>query len=253
MNIDKSVAIVTGGASGLGAAVAQHLAERGAIVCVLDRNGELAAEWAGKIGGHAYTGDVSSSEQMSATVKEITTTHGAPRILVNCAGIGGAARVVGREGPMALADFERTISVNLVGTFNMIRLVGATMSLADPFDEGARGVIVSTASLAAFDGQIGQAAYAASKGGIAAMTLPIAREFARFGIRVMTLAPGLFKTPLLDELPQEAQDALGAAIPYPSRLGYPSEFAELVETCITNNYLNGEIIRIDGSLRLGPK
>lgn len=253
MKIDKSVAIVTGGASGLGAAVAQHLAERGAIVCVLDRNAELAAKWASQIGGHAYAGDVTSSEQMSATVKEITAAHGTPRILVNCAGIGGAARVVGRDGPMALDDFERIVSVNLVGTFNMIRLVGTAMSLAEPWDADARGVIVSTASLAAFDGQIGQAAYAASKGGIAAMTLPIAREFARFGIRVMTLAPGLFKTPLLDELPDEAQEALGAAIPFPSRLGYPSEFAELVESCITNNYLNGEIIRIDGSLRLGPK
>lgn len=253
MDITKSVAIVTGGASGLGAAVAQRLVDEGSTVCVLDRNGDLATQTAAEFGGHAYQGDVSSDTEISAVLADIIATHGTPRILVNCAGIGGAARVVGREGPMALSDFERIIKVNLIGTFNMIRLVGDAMSNSEPDENGARGVIVSTASVAAYDGQIGQAAYAASKGGIAAMTLPIAREFSRFGIRLMTLAPGLFKTPLLDELPAEAQDALGASIPFPARLGFPSEFADLVHSCITNSYLNGEIIRIDGALRLGPK
>lgn len=253
MDIANSVAIVTGGASGLGAAVAQRLADEGATVCVLDRNGEAAKQTASDINGHAYQGDVSSDVEITAVLSDIIAAHGTPRILVNCAGIGGAERVVGRDGPMALSDFERIIKVNLIGTFNMIRLVGEAMTYAKPDDDGARGVIVSTASVAAFDGQIGQAAYAASKGGITAMTLPIAREFSRFGIRLMTLAPGLFKTPLLDELPAEAQEALGASIPFPARLGFPSEFADLVHTCITNSYLNGEVIRIDGSLRLGPK
>ncbi|MDO8361037.1 MAG: SDR family NAD(P)-dependent oxidoreductase, partial [Devosia sp.] len=171
-----------------------------------------------------------------------------PRILVNCAGIGGAGRVVGRDGPMPLEAFEKIIRVNLIGTFNVMRLAAAEMSEA-----GAGGVIVSTSSVAAFEGQIGQAAYAASKGGIAALTLPVARELARFGIRVLTIAPGLFKTPLLAELPQETQDALGAAIPYPARLGDPAEFAQLVIAMVENDYLNGETVRLDGALRMQPK
>jgi NAD(P)-dependent dehydrogenase (short-subunit alcohol dehydrogenase family) len=179
--------------------------------------------------------------------------HGPPRVLVNCAGIGTAARVVGREGPMPLDAFERVIRVNLIGTFNMLRLAGHAMSIAEPDAAGNRGVIVSTASVAAFEGQIGQAAYAASKGGIAALTLPVARELARFGIRVLTIAPGLFSTPLLAELPEEARTALGDSIPFPARLGAPEEFAKLVLAMIDNDYLNGEIVRLDGALRLPPK
>jgi NAD(P)-dependent dehydrogenase (short-subunit alcohol dehydrogenase family) len=196
---------------------------------------------------------VSSADGVSSALDQIVHGLGAPSILVNCAGIGTAVRVVGREGPMALDAFEKVIRVNLFGTFNMIRLTAAIMSEGEPDEEGERGVIVSTASVAAFDGQIGQAAYAASKGGIAAMTLPIAREFARFGIRVMTLAPGIFETPLLGELPDEARESIAASIPFPARLGWPEEFADLVAHCIGNRYLNGEVIRIDGAVRLAPK
>jgi NAD(P)-dependent dehydrogenase (short-subunit alcohol dehydrogenase family) len=178
---------------------------------------------------------------------------GVPAILVNCAGIGTAARVVGRDGAMPLEAFERVVRVNLIGTFNIIRLAAAEMSLAPPRPDGSRGVIVSTASVAAFEGQIGQAAYAASKGGIAALTLPVARELARFGIRVLTIAPVLFSTPLLAELPPEAQAALASAIPYPPRLGAPQEFAKQVIAVVENDYLNGEIVRLDGALRMQPK
>lgn len=244
--IAGSVAIVTGGASGLGAAVVRHLQENGARVAVLDLGQSHAADV-------SVTADVASARDVDAALARVNSELGPVRILVNCAGIGGAARVVGRDGPFPLEDFEKVIRVNLVGTFNMIRLVGAAMSALDPDAEGERGVIVSTASVAAFDGQIGQAAYAASKGGIAAMTLPIAREFARFGIRVLTIAPGLFETPMLATLPEEARQAIAASIPFPARLGRPDEFAELVASCIANRYLNGEVIRLDGAVRLAPK
>jgi NAD(P)-dependent dehydrogenase (short-subunit alcohol dehydrogenase family) len=253
MDVQDQAVLVTGGGSGLGAATARTLAKKGARVAILDINaekGEAAAREAGGIFAHCDVADpVSAAEALAAS----RAAHGAPAILVNCAGIGTAARVVGRDGPMPLEAFERVIRVNLLGTFNMMRLAAAEMSAAEPGVGGARGVIISTASVAAFEGQIGQAAYAASKGGIAALTLPVARELARFGIRVLTIAPGLFKTPLLAELPQEAQAALGGAIPYPARLGEPAEFAHLVVAMVENDYLNGEIVRLDGALRMPPK
>jgi NAD(P)-dependent dehydrogenase (short-subunit alcohol dehydrogenase family) len=248
MKIAGANAIVTGGASGLGAATATMLAARGAQVAAFDlKDGP-------KVDSVRYVRcDVANEESAKTAIAAAKDAHGIPSILVNCAGIGGSVRVVGREGPMALAAFEKIIRLNLTGTFNMIRLVGAEMSVAEPDDSGNRGIIVSTASVAAFEGQIGQAAYSASKGGIAAMTLPIAREFARFGIRVNAIAPGLFETPLLDGLTDEAKQSLGAAIPYPARLGSPDEFAQLVIAMIENDYLNGEIIRLDGALRMQPK
>lgn len=248
MNIAGANAIVTGGASGLGAATAAALAERGAEVAVFDLKTGSPHE---RI--RYFHCDVADPESAAVAIAAAKDAHGPASILVNCAGIGTAGRVVGREGPLPLDEFERVVRVNLIGTFNMIRLVGAEMSVAEPDATGNRGIIVSTASVAAFEGQIGQAAYAASKGGIVAMTLPIAREFARFGIRVNTIAPGLFNTPLLDGLPHEAQMALAVAIPYPARLGAPDEFAHMVLAMIENDYLNGEVIRLDGALRMQPK
>ncbi|KRA95183.1 3-hydroxy-2-methylbutyryl-CoA dehydrogenase [Devosia sp. Root685] len=253
MDIKGKGAVVTGGGSGLGAATARALAAQGALVTVLDRNVDAGAVVAAEIGGTFAACDIADEASAKAALALSAERYGAPAILVNCAGIGGASRIVGREGPMALADFERIIRVNLIGTFNMLRLAAASISVAPPDADGNRGVIISTASVAAFDGQIGQAAYAASKGGITAMTLPAARELARFGIRVVTLAPGLFATPLLLELPEEAQAGLAASIPYPARLGLPADFAKLVLSVIDNDYVNGEVIRIDGALRLPPK
>lgn len=253
MQIDGRTAIVTGGGSGLGAATARALAQRGARVAILDRNLPAARAVATEIDGQAFACDVSDGAGAAEAITAAGAAFGTASILVNCAGIGTAARIVGREGPMPLDAFERVIRVNLIGTFNMLRLVGHAMSLAAPDAAGNRGVIVSTASVAAFEGQIGQAAYAASKGGIAALTLPAARELARFGIRVLTIAPGLFETPLLAELPEETRAALGAGIPYPARLGAPAEFAALVLAMVENDYLNGETIRLDGALRMQPK
>jgi NAD(P)-dependent dehydrogenase (short-subunit alcohol dehydrogenase family) len=246
-------AIVTGGASGLGAACARALAAAGATVAIIDVNEKAAAEVADSIKGIAIACDVADSASGEAAVKKAAAAHGPARILVNCAGVGPAKRIVGREGPMPLADYERVIRVNLIGTFNMLRLVGAAMQALPALADGERGVIVNTASVAAFEGQIGQAAYASSKGGVAALTLPAAREFAQFGIRVMTIAPGIFSTPMLKALPQEAQDSLGASVPYPKRLGEPREFAALAMHCIHNAYLNGEVIRLDGALRMAPR
>lgn len=253
MRIAGQTALVTGGGSGLGAATARALAERGAHVTVLDLNAEKGEAVARDIGGLFVRCDVSDPQSAAQALARSREAHGAPTILVNCAGIGTAARVVGRDGPMPLDAFERVIRVNLIGTFNMIRLAAAEMSVGEPQEGASRGVIVSTASVAAFEGQIGQAAYAASKGGIAALTLPVARELARFGIRVLTIAPGLFKTPLLSELPAETQAALASAIPFPARLGNPEEFASLVIAMIENDYLNGEIVRLDGALRMQAK
>ncbi len=253
MNLKDQAAIVTGGASGLGAATARRLAKEGARVAVCDLNTKLAETVAKEIGGVAITCDVADSASAEAAVAAAAKAHGPARVLINCAGIGVAKRVVGREGPMALADFERVIRVNLIGSFNMLRLAAAEMSKLEPLANGERGVVVSTASVAAFDGQIGQSAYSASKGGIVSMTLPIARELAQFGIRVLAIAPGLFLTPLLAMLPQEAQDSLAASIPFPRRLGDPSEFASLVMQMIDNPYLNGEVVRLDASLRMAPK
>jgi NAD(P)-dependent dehydrogenase (short-subunit alcohol dehydrogenase family) len=253
MEIAEQAAIVTGGGSGLGAATARALAAAGAKVAVLDVNEKAAAEVASEIGGLAIACDVTSSEDVEAALKKAAAVHGAARILVNCAGIGPAKRIVGRDGPMPLAEFERVIRVNLIGTFNCLRLVAAGMQTLDPLADGERGVIVSTASVAAFEGQIGQAAYSASKGGVAALTMPAAREFAQFGIRVLAIAPGIFRTPMLLSLPQPAQDSLGASVPFPKRLGEPSEFAELVLHMVRNRYLNGEVVRLDGALRMAPR
>jgi NAD(P)-dependent dehydrogenase (short-subunit alcohol dehydrogenase family) len=243
---------VTGGGSGLGEAVAQALAARGARVTVIDRQAEAAARVAGATGGHALALDV-TDEGAGPALDGAIAAMGSLRGLVNCAGIGGAARIVGREGPMALSAFETTIRVNLIGTFNMLRLAAARMQSNAPDADGGRGAIVNTASVAAFDGQIGQAAYAASKGGIVALALPAARELARFGIRVNTVAPGIFLTPLLAELPPEVREGIAGSIPFPNRLGDPAEFADIVLTCLTNRYLNAEVIRLDGALRLPPK
>ena len=253
MQLQGQAAIVTGGASGLGAATAKMLAEAGARVAVLDINGEAAEARAAEIGGIGIACDVAGADSASAAIAEAAKAQGPARILVNCAGIGVAKRIIGREGAMPLGDFERVIRVNLIGTFNMMRLAAAEMSKLEPLADGERGVIVCTASVAAYDGQIGQAAYSASKGGIAALTLPAARELAQFGIRVMTIAPGLFLTPLLANLPEDIQKSLADAIPFPKRLGKASEFAELVLSCVTNLSLNGEVIRLDGALRLPPR
>ena len=253
MKLNGQAALVTGGASGLGAETARHLARAGAKVTVLDVNLELAQTVAHEIGGLAIACDVSSASSAEAAVTQARTAHGPARVLVNCAGIGAAQRIVGREGPMALDVFARVVQINLIGSFNLMRLAAADMSKLEPMSEGERGVIVSTSSVAAFEGQIGQAAYAASKGGIASLTLPAAREFAQFGIRVCAIAPGLFQTPLLSQLPAEVQTNLGQSIPFPKRLGRPDEFARLVLHIIENLALNGEVIRLDGALRLPPK
>ena len=253
MQIRESTALVTGGASGLGAATARWLAREGAKVGVLDRNAAAGESLAAEIGGIFCQCDVADPASAEAAIAKAASEHGPARILVNCAGIGAAARIVGRDGPMTLDAFERVVRVNLIGTFNVMRLAAAAMSTLPEAGGGERGVIISAASVAAYDGQIGQAAYAASKGGIISLTLPAAREFARFGIRVLAIAPGLFRTPLLDELPQETQAALGASIPFPARLGEPDEFAALVAAMIANPYLNGEVVRLDGALRMAPK
>ena len=253
MKTNGQAAIVTGGGSGLGAGTARMLAAAGAKVAVLDINEENAKAVADEIGGLALGCDVSSASAAEAAVAAAADAHGDARILINCAGIANASRIVGREAPHDLELFSRVINVNLIGSFNMLRLVAARASVLDPLDDNERAVIVSTASVAAFDGQIGQAAYAASKGGIHSMTLPAARELARFGIRVMTVAPGIFGTPMLMGMPQEVQDSLAASIPYPSRLGTPEDFASLVGHIIENTVLNGETIRLDGAIRLAPK
>jgi NAD(P)-dependent dehydrogenase (short-subunit alcohol dehydrogenase family) len=253
MEVKGQAAIVTGGASGLGAACARTLAAAGAKVAVLDVNQKAAAEVAIDINGIAIACDVADAAAAEAAIKKAAADHGPARILVNCAGIGPAKRIVGRDGPMPLADYERVIRVNLIGTFNMMRLAAAGMQALPALADGERGVVISTASIAAFEGQIGQSAYSSSKGGVAALTLPAAREFAQFGIRVLAIAPGIFGTPMLRALPQEAQDSLGASVPFPKRLGEPREFAALVMHCVHNAYLNGEVIRLDGALRLAPR
>jgi NAD(P)-dependent dehydrogenase (short-subunit alcohol dehydrogenase family) len=253
MRIDGLAAVVTGGGSGLGAATAAHLAGLGCRVAVVDINQRAAEVTAAAIGGVGVACDVADAASGQAAFAAARAAHGPVRILVNCAGVGTAGRIVGRDGPMKLEAFERVIRVNLIGTFNMLRLAAAEMSEADPLEEGERGVIVNTASIAAYEGQVGQPAYAASKGGVVAMTLPAARELARAGVRVVTIAPGLFHTPMVDGLPPEVQASLGAGIPFPSRLGRPSEYAELVEHIVRNRFLNGEVIRLDGALRMPPR
>ena len=251
MQLSGIPALVTGGASGLGLATAQALAAAGAKVAILDV-AEASAIAAG-FGGFALACDVANAEQAEAALAQAAAAHGPARILINCAGIGTAGRIVGRDGPLALAAFERVIRVNLIGSFNLLRLASHAMSTLEPLADGERGVIINTASIAAFDGQIGQAAYASSKAGVAGMTLPAARELARFGIRVMTIAPGLFLTPMMQTLPEDIQASLGAAVPYPPRLGSPAEYASLALHIIENRMLNGETIRLDGALRMAPK
>jgi NAD(P)-dependent dehydrogenase (short-subunit alcohol dehydrogenase family) len=253
MNLQGAAAIVTGGGSGLGRATAEAFAAKGARVAVLDRNAGAAEEVAKAIGGLAAPCDVGDAASAEAAVARAEAAHGPARVLVNCAGIGTAKRVVGRDGPQPLADFETVIRVNLIGTFNLIRIVAAAMAKLAPLEGGDRGVIISTASVAAYEGQVGQAAYSASKGGVVAMTLPIARELAQFGVRVNAIAPGLFLTPMLLGLPQEAQDSLGRSVPYPARLGEPREYAALAAHIVENGYINGETIRIDGALRMQPR
>jgi len=253
MKIKDQSAIVTGGASGLGAATASALAAAGAHVALFDLDFESAERLAQKIGGIALKGDVTDEVSVQNALSILKDEYGAPKILVNCAGIGKSTRIVGKNGPMSLVDFEKIIHVNLVGTFNVMRLVAAEMIKNELVDGEERGIIICTSSVAAYEGQIGQAAYAASKGGIVSLTLPAAREFAQFGIRVNTIAPGLFLTPLLNGLSDEARKSLSASIPFPQRLGDAEEFAKLALHLIENSYINGEVIRIDGALRMQPK
>ncbi len=253
MKVEGVAAIVTGGASGLGAATGRALAAAGAKVALLDLNESAASEVAGDIGGLAIGCDVSDAASGEAAVARAAEAHGPARILVNCAGVAPAARIVGRNGPASLDAYARVVAINLIGTFNMMRLVAAGAMALDPLEGGERGVVISTASVAAYEGQIGQAAYASSKAGVVGLTLPAAREFASAGIRVCAIAPGIFETPMLRGLPQEVQDSLGAAVPFPSRLGKPEEFAMLAMSIIANPMLNGEVIRLDGALRMQPK
>lgn len=253
MQVQGTSALITGGASGLGFATARALAAAGAHVTLLDLPSSAGAERAAELGGSFAPGDVTSVEDAAAAVALANST--APlRVVVNCAGIAPPAKVLDREGnPNPLENFERLVRINLVGTYNVLSQASAVMSKSEPTESGDRGVIVNTASVAAFDGQIGQPAYSASKGGVHAMTLPVARELARFGIRVCTIAPGIMETPMLASLPEAAQASLGEQVPYPSRLGAGAEYAALVQHIVENGYLNGETIRLDGAIRMAPK
>ncbi|MES0127427.1 3-hydroxyacyl-CoA dehydrogenase [Mesorhizobium sp. M0029] len=253
MNPNGQIAIVTGGGSGLGEATARALGDKGARVAIFDIGIDRASKVAGDIGGAAIQCDVSSADSGAAAVAEVEKRLGPARILVNCAGIAIGVKTIGKDGPHPLDQYRKVIEINLIGTFNMIRLVADRAAKLEPLQGGERGVIVNTASVAAYDGQIGQAAYAASKGGVVGMTLPVARDLARSGIRVCTIAPGIFKTPMMAGMPQEVQDSLGAAVPFPSRLGKPSEYAALALHIVENQMLNGETIRLDGAIRMAPK
>ena len=253
MKLSGTAALVSGGASGLGAETAAHLAAAGARVAILDVNETLARKVASEIGGLAVPCDVADGASAEAALAVAAKAHGPARVLVHCAGIAAAQRIVGRNGPMPLEDFERVVRVNLIGCFNLMRLAAHAMSTLEPLKDGERGVIIAASSVAAFEGQVGQAAYASSKGGIASLVLPAARELSQFGIRVLAIAPGLFLTPLLYQLPPEVQQSLGASIPFPKRLGRPDEFARLALHIIDNLALNGEVVRLDGALRLPPR
>lgn len=253
MDVKGHAAIVTGAASGLGAATAKALAAKGAKVALLDLNAEDAGKVADEIGGLAVGCDVTSAESAEEAVQAAREQHGTARILVSCAGIAPPKRIVGRDGAQPLETFAAIINVNLIGTFNVMRLAAADMTALEPLETGERGVIVNTASIAAMDGQIGQAAYAASKGGVASMTLPAARELAKSGVRVLAIAPGIFGTPMLFGLPDDVQKALGESVPFPSRLGDPSEYAALAMHMIDNVMMNGEVVRLDGALRMAPQ
>ncbi len=254
MQIDGQVALVTGGGSGLGAATAVALAAAGAKVAVLDVGADKAQAVAREVGGLALAGDITDSVSVDAALDAVEAAWGTPRIVMNIAGIGTAKRVLARDGsPTPMADFERVIRVNLLGTYNVLRLAAARIAKLAPLADDERGVMLMTASVAAYDGQVGQQAYAASKGGIVGMTLPLARDLAQFGIRVVTIAPGLFATPLMKELPETVQASLAQSIPFPKRLGHPQEFASLACHVVTNTHLNGEVIRLDGALRMAPR
>ncbi|WP_028080994.1 SDR family NAD(P)-dependent oxidoreductase [Solimonas soli] len=253
MEIKGVAAVVTGGASGLGGATAARLAKAGARVTLFDLNAELGKKTAAEVGGHFVAVNVCDEAAVEAGLAEAESRHGVARILVNCAGIAPPGKVVGRDGKaLPLGDFSKIVNINLIGTFNVLSKFAARLHTADPVGE-ERGVIINTASVAAFEGQIGQPAYAASKAGVVGMTLPIARELARYGIRVVTIAPGIFYTPMMESLPKEAQESLGKQVPFPSRLGQPAEYAQLVESIVANPMLNGETIRLDGAIRMGAK
>ena len=254
MNINGQAALVTGGASGLGEATARELARLGAKVAVLDVNLEQAQKVAAEIGGVACQCDITSTESLQAALAKAAEKHGPARILMNIAGIGTAKRVVQKDGSAApLEEFARVVNINLVGTYNASRLFAAECAKLAPLEDGERGVMLFTASVAAFDGQVGQQAYSASKGGLVGMTLPMARDLAQYGIRVCTIAPGLFATPLMKQLPEPVQESLAKSIPFPQRLGKPEEFAQLACHVVTNTHLNGEVIRLDGALRMAPR
>ncbi|MBU6199414.1 MAG: SDR family oxidoreductase [Xanthomonadaceae bacterium] len=255
MEINQVKAVVTGGVSGLGLAVARHLVEHGASVALLDINDEKAAAAVDELGARASYRrvDVTSEDGVAAALAQAAEHMGGLNVAMNCAGILGAGRVLGKDGPMPLKTFQTTVMVNLIGSFNVAKSAAAIMQHNAPGEDGERGVIVNTASIAAYEGQIGQAAYSASKGGVIGMTLPMAREFARIGVRVMTVAPGVFHTPMVDGMPQNVYDSLCAQVPYPSRLGTSEEFADTVAFILQNRYMNGSVIRVDGAIRLAPK
>ena len=253
MELEGIGALVSGGASGLGEATARELAARGARVAIADLNEERGPALAEELGGLFTTADVTDPERVSAAIDDAVEAFGGLRLAVSCAGIGWAERTVKRDGPAALAPFETVVRVNLVGTFNVLRLAAAAMAAGEPDADGERGAVVMTASIAAFDGQIGQAAYSASKAGVAGLTLPAARDLASLGIRVCTIAPGLFDTPLLAGLPEETRRALGEQVPFPPRLGHPDEYARLACHIAENRMLNGEVLRLDGALRMPPR
>jgi NAD(P)-dependent dehydrogenase (short-subunit alcohol dehydrogenase family) len=254
MNIQGQAALVTGGASGLGEATARELARLGAKVAVLDVNGAQAEKVAAEIGGVGIQCDITNAESVAQAIAKAAAAHGPARILMNIAGIGTAKRIVQKDGSAApLEDFARVVNINLVGTYNVSRLFAAECARLAPLEDGERGVMLFTASVAAFDGQVGQQAYSASKGGLVGMTLPMARDLSQHGIRVCTVAPGLFATPLMKSLPEPVQESLAKSIPFPQRLGKPEEFAQLACHIVTNSHLNGEVIRLDGALRMAPR
>jgi NAD(P)-dependent dehydrogenase (short-subunit alcohol dehydrogenase family) len=253
MEIEEQAAIVSGGASGLGRATVEALAAAGVRVTIFDINERAAAATAREVGGVAIGCNVTDAAAVEAAVGAARRQHGPARIAVNCAGVGIAGRIVGRDGPLPLDEFRHVIEVNLIGSFNLLRVAATEMSTLDPLGDGERGIIISTASVAAYEGQIGQAAYSASKGGIVSLTLPAARELARYGVRVVAIAPGIFETPMLQGLPQNVQESLAASVPFPSRLGRPAEYAALVLHLCRNPMINGEVIRLDGALRMAPR
>ena len=255
MQLENKGVLITGGASGLGAACVRLLARSGAKVVIADLNNEVGSALAQELGGSTLfvKTNVADESSVQAAVQTVVEKFGSLNVLINCAGIGSAERILGKNGPGSLETFTKVVTVNLIGTFNSIRLAAAAMANNQPNEGGERGVIINTASVAAFDGQIGQAAYSASKGGIVGMTLPVARDLSRHGIRVMTIAPGIFDTPLLGSLPEPARQSLGQQVPFPPRLGRPDEYAALAKHIVENEMLNGEVIRLDGAIRMAPK